>query len=743
MNGLLEPGSPRAAGLTDDRAVLRAMLDVEVAWVRVQRRLGLVSDAVVAAVSDAAAADDHDVTLIAGESEGGGNPVIPMVDSLRERVRERSARRHDHSDAVVSATDAAAGPTRPRRSTAASRARTWSTPAVMLLVAGAGDALGHHLRGAADAAARLAVEHRDTVQVARTLGQPALPTTFGLKAAGWLGAIDDVVAELASVRAALPVQCGGAAGTMAAIETLAPGRSAEAAALLADELGLADLGRPWHTDRAPMTRVGDCLVRAADTMGKVATDIVTLSRAEIAELREPAVDGRGGSSTLPQKRNPVLSVLVRAVAIEAPHLGATLHSAAGLAVDERPDGAWHAEWGALLRLLRRVVVAAAQMEEVLAGLEVDAERMRRNVDAVGPALVGERLLREVARLPDGPSAVSALRPALVGGAHGEAPHAHPAGLPARARPVRRRHRRPARAHPLPRRRRRPRRPSRGPAPRRHRPAQHRPRHGPRGSVMTIPITLTQLRRPERPVGLLVVGPSLGTAVTPLWAACVSHLPGDLAVVGWDLPGHGASAAYDHPFTVQDLARAVVDATAGVRAEASGPVLYAGVSLGGAVGLALAIDGADAFDGAVIVASGAKIGEASGWYERADLVRRAGTPVMVEGSAQALVRARRGRARPHDRRGAARRRCRTPTAPATPGAARPSPPSTCGQTSTVRGYPSWRSPGSTTRPRLLRCPSSWPPPPAARSGSCLARPTSRPPSSLPPRRERSPTSSEVG
>ena len=411
MNGLLEPGSPRAAGLTDDRAVLRAMLDVEVAWVRVQRRLGLVSDAVVAAVSDAAAADDHDVTLIAGESEGGGNPVIPMVDSLRER----SARRHDHSDAVVSATDAAA------TDAAAAIHRGLTSQdvvdtAVMLLVAGAGDALGHHLRGAADAAARLAVEHRDTVQVARTLGQPALPTTFGLKAAGWLGAIDDVVAELASVRAALPVQCGGAAGTMAAIETLAPGRSGEAAALLADELGLADLGRPWHTDRAPVTRVGDCLVRAADTMGKVATDIVTLSRAEIAELREPAVDGRGASSTLPQKRNPVLSVLVRAVAIEAPHLGATLHSAAGLAVDERPDGAWHAEWGALLRLLRRVVVAAAQMEEVLAGLEVDAESMRRNVDAVGPALVSERLLREVARLPDGPSAVSALRPALVGGA---------------------------------------------------------------------------------------------------------------------------------------------------------------------------------------------------------------------------------------------------------------------------------------------------------------------------------------
>jgi 3-carboxy-cis,cis-muconate cycloisomerase len=394
VSALLEPGVARAAGVTDDRAVLQAMLDVEVAWVRVQHRLGLVTDEVVASVADSGSADDHDLAAIARQAEGGGNPVIPMLASLRELVGDRSAAAVHRGLTSQDVVDTA----------------------LMLVVARAGGILERHLRGAADATARLAAEHRDTVQVARTLAQPALPTTFGLKAAGWLGALDDVVAELAAMRAALSVQCGGAAGTLAAIDSLAPGRSAEAAALLADELGLADLGRPWHTDRAPVTRVGDCLVRAADTMGKVATDVVTLSRAEIAELREPSSDGRGGSSTLPQKRNPVLSVLVRAVAIEAPHLGATLHSAAGLAVDERPDGAWHAEWGALLRLLRRVVVAAAQLEEVLSGLVVDAESMRRNVDAVGPVLVGERLLREVARLPDGPSAVSALRPALVGGA---------------------------------------------------------------------------------------------------------------------------------------------------------------------------------------------------------------------------------------------------------------------------------------------------------------------------------------
>jgi 3-oxoadipate enol-lactonase len=151
--------------------------------------------------------------------------------------------------------------------------------------------------------------------------------------------------------------------------------------------------------------------------------------------------------------------------------------------------------------------------------------------------------------------------------------------------------------------------------------------------MTIPVALTELRATERASGLLLVGPSLGTAVTPLWSACAHLLPAGLTVVGWDLPGHGASAPYDAPFTVQDLADAVMEATAAVRAAAAGPITYAGVSLGGAVGLALALDHGGAFDAVVVVASGAKIGESDGWHDRAARVRRAGTPVMVEGSAK--------------------------------------------------------------------------------------------------------------
>lgn len=408
---LLEPGAERSDGITDERSVLQAMLDVESAWVRVQHRLGLVDDGAVAAMTTAAEADRHDLAQIARAAEDGGNPVVPMLASLRESLHAQ--RTADARDVVHSVGEGAAGDV----VAAVHRGLTSQDvvdTALMCIGTRALDALGASLASGADALARLAHEHRRTVRVARTLGQPALPTTFGLTAADWLNALDDVRDELAGTRASLPVQCGGAAGTLAAIETLAPGRSLEAADLLAEELGLASRGRPWHTDRGPVTRLGDVIVRTADTMGRIAADIVLSSRLEIGELREPLAQGRGGSSTLPQKRNPVLSVLIRSAAIEAPHLGAVLHSAAGLAVDERPDGAWHAEWGTLLRLVRRVVVAAAQLEEVLSGLVVDAEAMRRHVDAVGPALVSERVLTEVAGLPNGAAAVAALRPALQG-----------------------------------------------------------------------------------------------------------------------------------------------------------------------------------------------------------------------------------------------------------------------------------------------------------------------------------------
>jgi 3-carboxy-cis,cis-muconate cycloisomerase len=396
MSALLTPGEARLPEPLGERSVLQAMLDVEVAWVRVQHRLGVADEAVVRAVSAQADAGRFDLDEVRAGTEAGGNPVIPMLAALRSAVgRDTSGGAAIHRGLT---------------------SQDVLDSAIMLLARGSVNVVIDRLEVAADATARLAAAHRDTPLVARTLSQPALPTTFGAKAAAWLAALDEVRHEIAAVARHLPVQCGGAAGTLAAIDQLAPGRAFEAAELLAEELGLASPGRPWHSDRTPVTRLGDSLVRTSDVLGKIAGDIILMSRPEFGELSEPAAPGRGGSSTLPQKRNPVLSILVRSAAIEAPHLGAALHSAAALAADERPDGAWHAEWGPLSRLLARVPIAASQLADVLGGLEVHRDAMATNVGAAGPALVAERLLSLVPGLPGGSGAVDPLRAALREGA---------------------------------------------------------------------------------------------------------------------------------------------------------------------------------------------------------------------------------------------------------------------------------------------------------------------------------------
>lgn len=396
MSVLLTPGADRLPEPLGDRSVLQALLDVEVAWVRVQHRLGLADEAVVRAISAAADAGRFDLDEVSAGSEAGGNPVIPMLAALRSAVGPDTV----HGAAIHRGLTS----------------QDVLDSAFMLLARASVERVVDRLEVAADATARLADAHRDTLLVARTLSQPALPTTFGAKAAGWLASLDEARAEIAAVARELPVQCGGAAGTLAAIDQLAPGRAFEAAELLAEELGLASPGRPWHSDRTPVTRLGDSLVRTADVLGKIAGDVILMSRPELGELSEPAAPGRGGSSTLPQKRNPVLSILVRSAAIEAPHLGAALHSAAALAADERPDGAWHAEWGPLSRLLVRVPTAASQLADVLAGLEVHQDAMAANVAAAGPALVAERLLVLVPELPGGSEVVDPLRAALREGA---------------------------------------------------------------------------------------------------------------------------------------------------------------------------------------------------------------------------------------------------------------------------------------------------------------------------------------
>lgn len=381
MTDILWPGDERAGRVFAQEAVLGAMVRVEDAWLGVLVDAGLAPAA--AAADLAALVGDDDLAAVATRAEGGGNPVIPLVALLRERLRERA------SDAP--ATWLHRGLTsQDVLDTALALCLVEVTNEVERLVAAQAVAL-----------ARLADEHRPTLMAGRTLTQFAVPITFGAKAAGWLDGLRLATRQLRVVTEELPAYVGGAAGTLSAVVELAQdsddptATTIAAARTLADRVGLHGI-EPWHQHRAHLTQTADALVGLGDVWGRIAGDVATLGRPEIGELAEPAVEGRGGSSTMPQKANPVFSILIRRYAQSAPQLAATLHTAAAAYVDERPDGAWHAEWATLATLGRRSVVAASQAAELLDGLQVDATRMRTTATAAADDLHAEQ--RSIAAL---------------------------------------------------------------------------------------------------------------------------------------------------------------------------------------------------------------------------------------------------------------------------------------------------------------------------------------------------------
>jgi 3-carboxy-cis,cis-muconate cycloisomerase len=220
----------------------------------------------------------------------------------------------------------------------------------------------------------------------RTLLQHAVPVTFGLKAAGWLHALDRLKEPLAALLGGLPVQFGGAAGSLAALE----GRGLEVMQLLAAELGLRCPALPWHTLRLPILEAAGVLGRIAAVTSKIARDLSLLSQSEVGEVRESGAAGHGGSSTMPHKHNPIGSIAALSCCRRVPGLVATLLAAAEQE-HERAAGGWHAEWETLTELVRLVGSALSWLRAVLEGLEVDAARMRQNLDAALGLPLAERL----------------------------------------------------------------------------------------------------------------------------------------------------------------------------------------------------------------------------------------------------------------------------------------------------------------------------------------------------------------
>ncbi|MFE6527810.1 3-carboxy-cis,cis-muconate cycloisomerase [Streptomyces rochei] len=370
--GLLAPGwagSP-AADATDDRALVRALLDAEAALTRAQAGLGLAPEEAASAVTEAADPARFDASSLAERARGGGNPVIPLVADLTKAVGE------EH------------GPYVHRGATS----QDILDSALMLVAARALEPLLADLGRTERALARLAAEHRDTAMPGRTLTQHAVPTTFGLKAAGWRALVLDARDRTAAVRSALPAQLGGAAGTLAAFGAYGAPDPLALPAAYARELGLCAPLLPWHTLRTPVADLAGCLAFAAGALGKIAADVLTLSRTEIGELAEGS---GGGSSAMPHKANPVRSTLIAAAARRAPQLAATLYGSLA-AEDERPAGAWHAEWEPLRDLLRLTGGAARDAAELTEGLQVRPEAMREHLALTHGLLVSERLSAELA-----------------------------------------------------------------------------------------------------------------------------------------------------------------------------------------------------------------------------------------------------------------------------------------------------------------------------------------------------------
>ncbi len=347
-------GTAQVAAATDDHAWLQALADVEAALARACARSGLIEPSVADEIGAACAAVS---AINPGELGRGaaadGNPVIPLVGELRGRVSPSAA------------CSVHLGATSQDIMDTASMLVAHRALAVVLAA----------LDSSADACALLARTHRTTVMMGRTLLQQALPTTFGAVASGWGQGLDRATTRLRAVREGLAVQLGGAAGTLAALHPNGPAvRSA-----LAAELGLADPGTIWHTERTRVAELACALGTVSGVIGKVATDIVLLAQTEVGEVHE---HHSGASSAMPHKQKPIAAVTARAAAAQTPGLVATLLTAMAAEL-QRGAGSWHAEWQPLTALLNSTGGAAARLSTSLCELHVDTDAMERKLDSVG------------------------------------------------------------------------------------------------------------------------------------------------------------------------------------------------------------------------------------------------------------------------------------------------------------------------------------------------------------------------
>jgi 3-carboxy-cis,cis-muconate cycloisomerase len=349
-----------------DQAYIQSLLEFEAALAHAEAKAGVIPAANAQIIAAACRAEQFDSEELAAQTALSGNVAIPLVKKLTELVakQNKDAARFVHWGAT---------------------SQDSMDTAVVLQLRRALEVVDQDLARLTSTLASLADKYRAAPIAARTWMQQALPTTFGFIVAGWLDAILRHRSRLSELRARnLTLQFGGAVGTLAALS----GRGPAVAKVLAEELHLPLPPIPWHTHRDRIVEIAAALGLCTGTLGKIACDISLHSQTEIAELAEPAGEGRGSSSTMPQKRNPVTCATVLAAAQRVPGLVSTLLTSM-IQEQERGLGGWQAEWETLPELVSLSAGALRHLAEMLPGLHVDEKRMLKNLDATHGLIFAE------------------------------------------------------------------------------------------------------------------------------------------------------------------------------------------------------------------------------------------------------------------------------------------------------------------------------------------------------------------
>ncbi|MCA3565353.1 MAG: 3-carboxy-cis,cis-muconate cycloisomerase [Methylocystis sp.] len=358
-----------------DRSWLAAMLAFEAALARAEADVGVIPAESAEVIASCCKADLYDIAEIGRRTTLAGNPATPLVAMLTAKVREKDPAAAEFVHYGATSQDVI-------------------DTALGQLVFAARMLIDQRVSKCCEAAAHLANKHRLTVMPGRTLLQQALPTSFGLKAGHWLSGLMTSFDRLFC--GLFPrLQFGGAAGTLASLGD----NAAAVINALEREISVNSARAKiyasggeliWHTNRQEPQQAAAQFGILCSTLGKIARDIALLMQTEVAEVFEPSAPGKGGSSTLPHKRNPVQTTAIIAIATRTPGLVATMLSA-GLQEHERGVGGWHAEWDTMRELLLLTGAAALHMQNLLEGLEVDTERMRANLELTNGLIMAERL----------------------------------------------------------------------------------------------------------------------------------------------------------------------------------------------------------------------------------------------------------------------------------------------------------------------------------------------------------------